>query len=163
MASFTRMSHAILLGGLTAGTLDILDAFAFYGLRGVSPIRIPQSIAAGLLGSSAYQGGAATALLGMALHFLIAFTAAAIFQGISRKLAFARTHAIASGLLYGCCVYAFMNLVVLPLSKAGAPRFSGLPFVNGVLAVVLLVGLPISLISSRSASQSPDSERRGVR
>ena len=38
--------RAILTAGLIAGTLDILDAFNFYGFRGVSPVRILQSIAA---------------------------------------------------------------------------------------------------------------------
>ena len=36
---------AVLAGGLAAGVLDILAAFAVYGLRGVSPLRILQSIA----------------------------------------------------------------------------------------------------------------------
>ena len=140
------LMRAILTAGLIAGTLDILDAFIFYGFRGVSPVRILQSIAAGLLGRASFQGGAKTALLGAALHYLIAFTATILFFLISRRLPFARQHAIISGLLYGAGVYAFMNLIVLLLSKAGQPAFFGWPFVNGVLAVVLLVGLPISLI-----------------
>jgi hypothetical protein len=36
---------AIVLGGVIAGALDILYAFIFYGLRGVSAVRILQSIA----------------------------------------------------------------------------------------------------------------------
>lgn len=47
----------ILLGGLTVGLLDLIDAIVFFGMRGVAAIRIPQSIAAGLLGRAAFQGG----------------------------------------------------------------------------------------------------------
>ncbi|MCU1262873.1 MAG: hypothetical protein JWO80_5758, partial [Bryobacterales bacterium] len=54
----------ILWGGLIAGILDITDALVFFGLRGAKPIRILQSIAAGLLGPKAFKGGVGTAALG---------------------------------------------------------------------------------------------------
>ena len=68
-------------GGLTVGALDLLDAIVFFGLRnGVAPVRIPQSIAAGLVGRpAAVAGGLSTAALGVALHFFIATTIVAVF------------------------------------------------------------------------------------
>ncbi|MBA3759414.1 MAG: hypothetical protein H0X07_02700 [Gemmatimonadales bacterium] len=42
----------------------------------VLAIRIFQSVAAGLLGQASFEGGAATAALGLALHYLIALTMA---------------------------------------------------------------------------------------
>ena len=50
-----RGRRAILWGTLAVGTLDALDAIVFFGLRGVTPLRIFQSIASGLLGRAAYQ------------------------------------------------------------------------------------------------------------
>src|SRR5580765_8229971 len=51
MASRPRYSHPILFGTLVVGTLDLLDAVVFFRIRnGVPPLRIFQSIAAGLLG-----------------------------------------------------------------------------------------------------------------
>ena len=44
-------------GGLLAGGLDITAAFVIYGVRGATPVRILQSIASGLLGVAAFQGG----------------------------------------------------------------------------------------------------------
>src|SRR4030095_10491466 len=82
----SRAYEAILWGGLTAGALDILDAFIVFGLRGASPIRILQSIASGLLGASAFKGGMATAALGLVLHFFIACSAAAVYYAASIKL-----------------------------------------------------------------------------
>src|SRR5690348_4197473 len=70
--SASRVRRAILWGTLAVGTLDALDAIVFFGLRGVTPVGIFQSIASGLLGRSAYQGGFATALLGVLLHYFIA-------------------------------------------------------------------------------------------
>ena len=61
--------RANLYGTLVVGALDLIDAIVFFGLRGVRPIRTFQSIAAGLLGRAAFQGGLATALLGAFLHF----------------------------------------------------------------------------------------------
>jgi hypothetical protein len=55
------MGRAIAYGALAVGVLDILDALVFFGLRGVAPIVILQSIASGVLGRTAYEGGLATA------------------------------------------------------------------------------------------------------
>ncbi|MBC8164439.1 MAG: hypothetical protein H7Y20_01060 [Bryobacteraceae bacterium] len=140
---------AILVGGLTAGILDIADAFVFFGLRGAKPLRILQSIASGLLGPKAYSGGWSTAILGGALHFSIAITAAAVYYFASRKLTFLKRSPVLSGLLYGVAVYLFMNAVVLPLSNFRTTTPSGSVLVNGLLAHMFLVGLPISLAVRR--------------
>ena len=71
---------AIVAGGLAAAVLDALDAVVAYKLAyGMTPLAIYQFVASGMLGQAAYAGGAATALAGLAIHFLIAFTAAAVF------------------------------------------------------------------------------------
>jgi hypothetical protein len=70
---------AIGLGGLIAGVCDLTYAVVFHAAQGVKPIRIPQSIASGLLGVNSYEGGWATAALGVALHFTIALAAAAVY------------------------------------------------------------------------------------
>src|SRR6476661_2493078 len=73
---------AIGVGGLVAGTLDLLQACILFGWD------IPLAIAAGLLGRQAFHGGAGTYILGVLLHFFIAFSAAAVYYGASRRLAF---------------------------------------------------------------------------
>src|SRR5713226_6640738 len=79
---------AILWGGVIAGAFDLTYATVFYSFRGVKPIRVSQSIASGLLGPKAYEGGVATAILGVVLHFVIAMGAATVFYLVSRKLTF---------------------------------------------------------------------------
>ena len=106
----------ILRAGLACGVLDITAAFIVYGFFGARPIPLLQGIAAGLLGPRAHQGGLATALLGLLCHFLIAFSAAAVYYAASRRLAYLRTHAATSGILYGIAVYFFMNRIVVPLA-----------------------------------------------
>jgi hypothetical protein len=80
---------AILIGGLIAGALDIIYAFLFYGWKyGISPLRILQSVASGLLGRASRDGGLATGALGLFLQFVIAIGAAATCSaGIFRSCA----------------------------------------------------------------------------
>lgn len=151
--------RAIGWGGLVAGVLDISDALLFYGAHGVPPERLLQGIASGLIGArSAAAGNWATAFLGLALHFLIAFTAAAIYYVASRRLRMLRERPLVSGLLYGFAVFLFMNVVVVPLSAIHRSPKSLLVWsvgsVNAVLAVVLFVGLPIALAVKRYASKT---------
>ncbi len=142
---------AILIGGAIAGTLDITYAIGFSALRGVPPIRILQSVASGLLGAPAFQGGVPTAALGLVLHFFIAFSAAAIFYLASKAIPALIRHPIVSGLFYGFLIYAVMNLVVLPLSAY--PRkvsFPLLVLLTGLFVHMFFIGLPISLAVRRT-------------
>jgi hypothetical protein len=117
----TRALAAILWGGAIAGTIDLSYATVFYSFRGVKPIRVSQSIASGLLGPKAYDGGYATAILGVVLHFVIAFGAATVFYLLSRKLTFLIRQPFVWGPVFGAGIYFFMHYVVLPL--AANPRF----------------------------------------
>jgi hypothetical protein len=105
-------------GGLICGILDLSSAIIGYGFRGVAPIRILQSVAAGALGRDSFNGGARSAALGLFFHFLIAFTAAAVFYLASRKITFLTAHPVISGLLYGELVFLLMHFVVIPLSAS---------------------------------------------
>lgn len=108
--------HAILLGGCIAATLDILAAFALAARHGGTPARILKSIASGVLGRDAFDGGAATAALGLALHFAILIVAAALYFIASRRLRPLALQPLRFGALYGVAVWAFMHGIVLPLS-----------------------------------------------
>jgi hypothetical protein len=138
-------ARALLWGTLVVGILDAADAVVFFGLRGAKPIRIFQSIASGLLGRSAFSGGLRTAVLGVALHFFIAFLIVSTFLVASRYIRILRRAPVWSGLIYGIAVYLVMNFVVLPLSAAGRGALSWPVVVNGVLIHMLGVGLPTSL------------------
>jgi hypothetical protein len=148
----SRAFRAIFRGGLIAGILDITYACVFSALRsGTSPVRILQSVASGLLGAKAFEGGATAAALGLFFHFLIAFTAAAVYYAASRKLDVLVRAAIVCGVIYGALIYAFMNYVVLPLSAA---PFKGKPpapitFITGLLVHMFCIGLPIALAVRR--------------
>jgi hypothetical protein len=131
---------AILVGGGIAGSLDIITAFILYGWS------VPRGIASGLLGQRSLDGGVGPWILGVFLHFFIAFSAAAIFCFSSRRLEFLRDHFILCGLFFGIAVFLVMNLIVIPLSaipnKRGTFTVAGLT--QGLLIHMLVIGLPIS-------------------
>jgi Na+/alanine symporter len=109
-------------------------------------------IAAGLLGRQALQGGAATYVLGVALHFFIACSAAAVYYMASRRLSFMLEHPLVCGLFFGAAVEEVMSLVVLPLSALHARGPYKLhDLILGLLVHMVVVGLPISFSVRRFA------------
>jgi hypothetical protein len=138
-------ARAIAYGALVVGVLDGLDAVGFFGLRGVSPLRIFQAIAAGLLGRAAFQGGFATAVLGAILHFSIGVGIVAVYYLASRRLPVLARQPLVWGPVYGVAVYLFLNLVVVPMSAASAAPYSVPVVVNGLLIHIVGVGLPSAL------------------
>jgi hypothetical protein len=137
--------RAVLWAGFACGVMDITAAFIVYGFFGAKPVPLLQGIASGLLGPRAFQGGLATAMLGLLCHFVIAFGAAAVYFAASRAIPFLIQNAVVSGALYGVAVYFFMNRIVLPLSAVAKRPFSLKLMIVGVIIHIFCVGLPISL------------------
>lgn len=140
----------IFWGGLVAGTLDICAAFLTAWLRaGVRPIGVLQFVASGLIGNEAFLGGTKTAMLGLALHFLIAFIWTVVSYLATRKFLFLIERPIQFGLIYGIAVYLFMTFVVVPLSQVTPRPATITGRTIGLLTIMFCVGLPISLIVRR--------------
>ncbi len=147
--------RVIALAWLVAGVLDITSAFVIATLRGTGSIRMLQGIASGLLGRSSFDGGFATAGLGLGIHFSIALVAVLAFYIASCKISFLTRQPILSGLFYGIVVYAFMYWVVIPLVFPTAhPSYSR--DVTAVIIHMVLIGLPIALIVSRFSEPSSE-------
>jgi uncharacterized membrane protein YagU involved in acid resistance len=145
----------ILFGGLAAGALDGSAAIITTLLYGNSPARMFQTIARGLIGRASYDGGWATVLLGVALHILIAFIWATIYNGASLKIPALIRQAAVCGPIYGVVVYFAMQIIVLPLSAirsapfAFAGNLKGM--VIGIITHIICVGTPIAIMARRAA------------
>ena len=140
--------RTIAITGVIVGAMDITSAFIIAISRGSTATRLLQFVASGLIGQKAFQGGAATAALGLGLHFLIAFSLVGVFYAASRGLAFLRRQAVVSGLIYGLIVFGVMNLVVLPL-PAAKPRHSWTGDLLQVGIHLFIIGLPTALLIRR--------------
>jgi uncharacterized membrane protein YagU involved in acid resistance len=140
-----RALGAIVTGGLVVGVLDISSAFVIWWQRGVALQRGLQGIAAGLLGTKSFEGGLATAGLGLVLHFFFAFVVVSVFYLASRRMPFLTKQPFAWGVLYGIGVYIVMYWIVLP---SAFPTFRH-RFSNDLLELVIhicLIGLPTAFI-----------------
>ena len=135
----TSLLKPILIGGTIAGILDITSAFITMGSQ------VPRGIAGGLLGPSARNTtGIGVWIIGLAIHFFIAFSAATVYCLARRTLPFLKQHFIVCGMFYGIAVFLVMYLVVMPLC---AFHFKG-PYplsllLQGIIVHMLLIGLPI--------------------
>jgi hypothetical protein len=142
----------ILWIGLIAGTLDISENLVFNLLRGITPWRVFQYIASGLIGKQAFRLGWASVGLGVVLHYAIALTWTAIFYLACLKIEMITRRPILSGVVYGCLVYLIMNFIVVPHS--GVPRppaaVTIASRVNAILALIFCIGLPISLLTCKT-------------
>jgi hypothetical protein len=146
--------ETILVGGLIAGILDGLDAVIYYGwASGVTPTRLFQHIASGLLGVKSFSGGWATTLLGVACHFTIAIGAAAVFYAASQAIPFLAQKPWICGPVFGLCVYLVMHYIVVPLSAVPPRRapMVGLELADQLFSHMFFVGLPVALMARRSA------------
>jgi hypothetical protein len=145
---------AIFWGGLACGVFDITQACIAWKLQNnLPPMRIFQSVASGLLGRGAFQGGVKTAALGLSLHFFIAFSWAVIYYLASRQLRFLAESPVIAGLIYGEVVWLAMNFVVVPLSAIHRwPTWTKAFIFTGPIGHAFLVGLPIALAVKRFSS-----------
>ena len=143
----SRSLTAILLAGAIAATCDMIFACTFNGIRsGVSPERVMQFIASGWVGlDAARAGGLATAALGFISHYGILIVAAALYFVPLTRSQWMRSNPVVAGALYGVCIYAFMHLVVLPLSNAPALKPNWVGMSADFSMHVLVIGPAIAL------------------
>ena len=139
--SGTSLLAPILIGGTIAGVFDETCAFVTMGWQ------VPRVVAAGLLGTWAIKSASAWVwVLGVVLHFVVAFGAASVYCLASRRLPFLKEHFAVSGMFFGIAVFLTMYLVVMPLSALHyIGPYSHRTLVQGILVHMLLIGLPIGV------------------
>ena len=149
---------ATLVGGLLAGAADMSYALLWFsGVKGAPAIKIPQSVAGGLIGRGAFDGGIATFVLGLGLHWLIALIWAGVYVFVGRRILPAiLRQPIPFGLAYGAWVYFIMNWVVLPLDAMHTqPHFAPWnTWLTGLAVHMLGIGLAISISASKAAPRA---------
>ena len=155
---FPVATHSLLpwlvLGGLTAGTLDLLAATIYWTWGGFEPVRslraILQAIASWVLGrEQAIAGGWGTALAGALLHYGLMVAMVAGFHAASVRWPRLLQQPLQSGAIYGVFLYVLMFKILVPhfsavqAHKALPPSWTLTCF----LVYVLLVGIPCALFA----------------
>ena len=146
-----RALPTIVYGGLLIGVLDGIAALTNAGIRGVTPGRVFQYISSSVFGPESFERGTTTVILGIVLHFLVAFGVAIVFYLIARALPIVLDRAIISGIVYGIAVYFAMAYLIVPLSAVGQGAFSWNGLIVSIIIHIFFVGLPVALIARRYA------------
>lgn len=144
----------IVRAGVVVAALDFLYVLVrwVWLAHALTVQQLAQSIAKGLLGDAAYAGGAPTAVLGLALHLLIACgwtTAFFVLTGQVtrlRVLVASMRGRVLAGLAWGPIVWLAMDFVVLPLSQARPVPTTSPTFYVNLVQHALMIGLPMSLL-----------------
>jgi hypothetical protein len=145
----SRIVAAGLATGVTDGLFSSVLSVAFYGS---TVTRLFQGVAGVLIGRGALDGGAPAALLGIAMHFGVALTWAAIFAiGAMRldwvqKLAHSRYGVVKIAAVYGPLIWMAMSLVVIPVLTHRPPSITSRWWTQ-FFGHVPFVAMPIVAIS----------------
>ncbi len=152
MASDTKPNFllAVLVGGLIAGVIDIFTAMITFHMT--FP-QFTQVLSMGWLGRAGVKAASAQEIMaiGLASHMGLALIFATVFCVFAQRAPEMRRHPVVSGLVFGLCVYAVMNAIVLPLSAFGISKSMADPkfALIGILEHMILIGLPISFSARR--------------
>lgn len=146
-------ARTIILGTAAVGTIDICWAFLISASGGAGPIKVLQSVAGGWLGAATYQGGVATAFLGMFTHYFIAGSVVTTYFLVSRRFHELARKPWIYGPLYGALVYFIMYQLVLPLSAWQGTGLHPIDhtanFLKGLFIHLFGIGLIAALVTRR--------------
>ncbi len=119
MPRLAGLLKPILIAALISGIADLVYASIHIGsYYHMSPMQIFQSIARGVLGPAAMEGGWGSASLGITLEFLLTTIMAGIYTIAAARITDLRRFWWLLGPCYGIVVMVVMYTVVLPLSAA---------------------------------------------
>jgi hypothetical protein len=149
--NLSRLVRAGLVTGVTDGLFSsVLTVVAYHS----TVQRLFQGVAGVVLGQAAFDGGIATAVIGLLMHFGVAFGWSAVFlflamrAGWIRGLLTSRYGAIKVASLYGPFVWMVMSLAVIPLLTHRQPAIN-VRWWTQLIGHMPFVGLPIVMSIGR--------------
>jgi hypothetical protein len=154
----------LVLAGLVTGVIDGLFASVqsvFFNQSTVT--RLFQGVASVLLGKEALDGGTRTALIGVLMHFGVAFGWSAVFLLLAsrsawiRRVLTSRYGIVKVAAVYGPFIWLVMSLAVIPLLLHRPPTINSRWWVQ-LIGHFPFVGLPI-VASIGSGVSEPEARK----
>lgn len=146
-----------LWGTAIAGTLDLLSAFVFAGMAGMTPGAVLTFVASGPFGDAAVATPGWQAM-GALVHYAIMACMVAAYLIAAPRLPVLLRHPVVAGLAYGVLLWIIMYWIVRPLRWPEMPLpHTAWGIANQLFSHCILVGLPIALIAARH-----DRRTRGI-
>jgi len=143
-------SRGILLGGFLAAFADTVYPTVKTLMAGKPWFSPWKGVASGLLGQPARDGGMEMVALGLALHYFICISAAALLYMLVSRVKFLPRQWIVLGILYGIAFLLVMNYVILPLSAIGHGIYPLETLHIQAFWHIVLVGLPTAFFVTRA-------------
>lgn len=144
------LGSAIVRGTLVSGTLDLLSAFVFGGMKGADPLKIMRGVASGPFGDGMRDGGTPAVLLGFATHFAIMTTMVSVYMVAASRIEWLRRNWLIAGTAYGFILYLIMYRIVLVIRYPTVFPKNGLWDVsNALFSHIICVGIPMAWIASK--------------
>ena len=151
-----RVLRAGLLTGVSDGLFSsVLSVFFYHS----TVARLFQGVASTLLGKKALDGGIATALIGVAMHFGVAFGWSAVFLALAsaspgiRRILGSRYGAVKVASVYGPSIWLVMSCVVIPLLVHRPPKISARWWIQ-FFGHIPFVGMPIVTSIARAPEET---------
>jgi hypothetical protein len=133
----------LVLGGVCLALADLGFAMAYWAMQQVPLIRIPQSIAAWVLGNHAFAGGGTSALFGTTLYALLMVGVVLAYRLASQRQRLLLRRPLVCGAVYGVLAYLLVFQIVVPHFTAAVVRPMPLDWVLAcVVAYIVLIGVP---------------------
>lgn len=141
----------LLLSWLLVGTLDITSATIHYMIRGGSnPVNILVYISSAIYGPRASEiGPPSMAILGLALHYLVALIWTVIFFFLYPRIPAMSKNRVVTGIVFGFFMQIIMSQVVVKLSNTAKGPFNLQSFVINALILCVAISIPLSFIAYR--------------
>ncbi len=148
------VTRAIITGTAISGSLDILSAFIFSGMSGVSPGMVLRYVASGPFGDAMRKGGAPEAALGLCVHYALMAIMVTVFTLAMRRLDVLRRHPLVGGMVYGFIIYLVMYWIVTPARFGMYPKITPWGVGNALFSHLLCVGLSMGYVVSRALKRA---------
>jgi len=143
--TLVQLARAGILTGLSDGLFaSVLSVLVFHS----TVTRVWLGVASTLLGRSALEGGTGTVLIGLLMHFGVAFGWSLVFLTLVlrwpwiRRVLASRSGVIKVAAMYGPFIWLVMSLVVIPLLVHRPPVISSRWWIQFV-GHFPFVGIPI--------------------
>jgi hypothetical protein len=143
---------AVLIAWLTVGTLDITAATIQFLINGgKDPLVIFTYISSAIVGPEAYKiGPPSMTILGLILHYLIAFVWTVIFFMAYPKIPILAKNRVLTGIAYGYIMQVCMTFIVVGLiSRIPSRPFNPTGFLMSGAILCVAIGIPLSFMAYR--------------
>ena len=153
-SAVTTLVRAGIVTGVTDGLFSSVLAAFFYGS---TVTRLWQGVASVLLGAAALNGGTRTAIIGVLMHFGVAFAWSAVFLFLYLSSAWIRdlvaspSGVVAVAAVYGPLIWMAMSLAIIPLFTHRPPVINMRWWVQ-FFGHMPFVALPIVATISRAST-----------